>query len=242
MQKTFLTAEWRDLIMANYLVDPILLQPYIPAGTELDDFNGSHYLSFVGFMFRDTRLLGFKIPFHINFEEINLRFYVKRLDSGVWKRGVVFIKEIVPKYAIKLIANTLYKEQYACMPMRNFKTQSAAGFHLAYHFKHNRRWNKIEADTADIEIPLNDTSLEHFIAEHYWGYAKYTANTTYEYEVIHPKWWMLKVNSYLIDCDFTSVYGQKFSFLSSPPDSVFVATGSPITILKKNIITTGPAS
>jgi len=36
---TFLTAAWRNLLMANYSVDPSILQPYLPRHTELDDLS-----------------------------------------------------------------------------------------------------------------------------------------------------------------------------------------------------------
>ncbi|MBO9636080.1 MAG: DUF2071 domain-containing protein, partial [Chitinophagaceae bacterium] len=117
MSKPFLTAAWKKLVLANYSVDPSILMPYLPHGVELDTFNGIHYLSLVGFMFRDTSVMGMKIPFHINFPEVNLRFYVKYNDKGQWKRGVVFLSEIVPKYAVAFIANRIYKENYRRMPM-----------------------------------------------------------------------------------------------------------------------------
>ncbi|MCB9261021.1 MAG: DUF2071 domain-containing protein [Flavobacteriales bacterium] len=113
---TFLKAEWRKLAIANYVVDANVLLDYIPAGTELDLWNGKCYVSLVGFMFQNTRLLGIKIPFHVHFEEVNLRFYVKRFDNGIWKRGVVFIKEIVPKRALTFVANTVYNENYEILP------------------------------------------------------------------------------------------------------------------------------
>ena len=92
---SFLKAEWRKLVMANYTVPEELLLPYLPAKTVLDTWNGQYYVSLVGFMFVNTRMLGVKVPFHVDFEEVNLRFYVKYNDNGTWKRGVVFIKEIV---------------------------------------------------------------------------------------------------------------------------------------------------
>ena len=92
---SFLNAEWRKLILANYEIDPNILKKYIPAHTELDIWNGRCYVSLVGFMFVNTKMLGMKIPFHINFEEVNLRFYVKHKSKGEYKRGVVFIKEII---------------------------------------------------------------------------------------------------------------------------------------------------
>ena len=109
---SFLTAEWRKLAIANYVIDQRVLAPYIPVGTELDLWNGNCYVSLIGFLFKNTRLLGFSIPFHANFEEVNLRFYVKRKDGEGWKRGVVFIKEIVPKFALSVVANVVYNENY----------------------------------------------------------------------------------------------------------------------------------
>src|SRR5512142_1077033 len=109
----FLTAEWKNLVMLNYAVDPSLIEPFVPAGTELDAFEGKTYVSLVGFEFNRTRVLGFAVPFHQNFEEVNLRFYVRRES----KRGVVFIRELVPKYAVAAVARLLFKENYSCVPM-----------------------------------------------------------------------------------------------------------------------------
>ena len=116
---SFLKAEWRKLVLANYVIDKKILSKYVPVGTELDVWNGNCYVSLVGFMFVNTKLLGIKIPFHINFEEVNLRFYVKRFEDGTWKRGVVFIKEIVPKRALTFVANTVYNENYETLPMEH---------------------------------------------------------------------------------------------------------------------------
>ncbi len=114
---TFLKARWENLILVNYCIDPKLLTPYIPNGTELDLYNNKCYVSLVGFLFKDVKVLGLKIPGYINFEEVNLRFYVKRKVNNTWRRGVVFIKEIVPKSLITVIANTIYNEHYETRKM-----------------------------------------------------------------------------------------------------------------------------
>src|SRR5215831_17486814 len=100
---SFLRAEWRKLAIANYCVDKKALQKYVPGKTELDTWNGNCYVSLVGFMFLNTKLKGIAIPFHQNFEEVNLRIYVRYKDGHIWKRGVTFIKEIVPKYALSFV-------------------------------------------------------------------------------------------------------------------------------------------
>ncbi len=234
MPSVFLTANWNDLVMANYVTDPKVLEPFLPARTELDIFNGKLYVSLVGFMFTNTRLSGWKIPFHVNFEEVNLRFYVRHNDEGIWKRGTVFIKEIVPKPAISLVANAVYHERYSTKAMKHFLSESERYRSLGYAWKHKGRWNKLEAITGNTALPMEPGSEAEFIAEHYWGYSRFDAGTTYEYHVQHPAWRVYNVNSFMIDCDFGSVYGESFAFLNNAkPNSVFVAEGSAVSVLKK---------
>ncbi len=234
MPSEFLTAEWKNLIMANYVIDPAVLLPYLPIKTELDVYHGNVYVSLIGFMFANTRLLGVKIPFHINFEEVNLRFYVRHFDNGVWKRGAVFIKEIVPKPAISFVANTLYNEKYSTLHMKHFFNETADEIRLGYLWKQGGKWNRIEATTEKSTVPMLPGSEEEFIAEHYWGYSKYNAITTFEYAVQHPRWEIYPVKEYAIECNFTALYGNSFSMLQKAiPNSVFVAKGSAISILHK---------
>ncbi|MGB0871474.1 MAG: YqjF family protein [Flavobacteriales bacterium] len=234
---SFLKAEWRNLALANYEIDPKLLQKYLPYGTELDLWNGKCMVSLVGFMFINTAVLGLKIPGHINFEEVNLRFYVKRTENDQIKRGVVFIKEIVPKKAITFIANSLYKENYETMKMdHRWKTNENA-LNIQYRWKKNNIWNHIQilANTKSNDIiPESETE---FITEHYWGYAKINANKSHEYEVTHPKWKVFKVTDFDINVDFGALYGVEFNCLNlAQPKSVMLAEGSKITVENKKVI------
>lgn len=234
---SFLKAEWRKLILANYVVDPNLLEPYVPFGTELDLWENKCYLSLVGFMFKNTRLLGIKIPFHVNFEEVNLRFYVKRKVGNEWKRGVVFIKEIVPKPALTFVANTIYDENYETMRMRHTWEDLDHSKRIAYEWKTDTIWNKLEVITDKSKSPILPGSEAEFITEHYWGYAAVTAQKTNEYEVTHPRWQQYVVREVNIEADFQRTYGDKFSFLNqSSPASVIVAEGSEITVEAKKVI------
>jgi uncharacterized protein len=237
MPNKFLTAEWNNLIMANYVIDPKILERYLPPKTELDFFNGVCYVSLIGFMFEKTKILGLSFPFHVNFEEVNLRFYVRVKDGNTWKRGAVFIKEIVPKMAITLVANTLYRERYVTLPMNHFHKETETEINLGYHWKFKGNWNKLEATTDKTTSPLIEGSKEQFIAEHYWGYSKYSDSTTFEYGVEHPSWLIHKVKNYKVECDFEKLYGQQFAFLNeNQADSVFMAKGSAVSILhKKNL-------
>ena len=231
---SFLNAEWRKLAISNYIIDPIKLQSYIPAGTELDLWNGQCYISLVGFMFKETRILGIKIPFHINFEEVNLRFYVRRFENGDWKRGVVFIKEIVPKPALTFVANTVYKEHYETLPMKHEWHEGKSSRTVEYQWKKNNNWYTFKV-TAELDAcEIEENSETEFITEHYWGYAKVGENTTNEYEVTHPKWQHYPVTKTEINVDFESVYGNEFGFLNElEPSSVMLAEGSEITVENK---------
>jgi uncharacterized protein YqjF (DUF2071 family) len=232
---SFLKAEWKKLALANYEVEPEILKPYVPYGTELDLWQGRCYMSLVGFMFINTRLLGVPVPGHINFEEVNLRFYVKRVDRGEVKRGVVFIKEIVPRAAITFIANNIYKENYETMKMGHEWAQRNSRIDVSYKWKRRGgKWNSFSVSAPDTQHPLVKGSETEFITEHYWGYAKVSDSQTNEYEVTHPRWNVYGVDSHQIDVDFAEVYGKEFRFLNAAePLSVMLAEGSLITVEKK---------
>jgi uncharacterized protein YqjF (DUF2071 family) len=234
---SFLKAEWRKLAIANYSVDEKLLHKYLPAGTELDLWNGKCFVSLVGFMFVNTKLLGIKIPFHTNFEEVNLRFYVKRFENGEWKRGVVFIKEIVPKSALTFVANTIYNENYETMPMSHLWKIEQEGQVVEYKWRHKAKWNSFKVLASLDKFNIEANSETEFITEHYWGYAKVNEKRSNEYEVTHPKWEVYNVKDYEIDVDFNLVYGEEFVLLNDiKPDSVMLAEGSEITVENKRSI------
>lgn len=230
MARVFLTAEWRKLAMANYSIDPALLQRYLPYKTELDLWNDICYVSLVGFMFINTRLLGFRIPFHSTFQEVNLRFYVRYKDVTGWKRGVVFIKEIVPKRALTFVANTLYKENYETMLMAHRWETNDDNLTVEYRWK-LKEWNSLQVQCAKDDVTIAEGSEAEFITEHYWGYTKIGEQRTSEYGVEHPRWKVYPVKNYAIHVGFGNVYGEQFEFLKNEtPASVFLAEGSEIVV------------
>lgn len=235
MSGIFLTANWQKLIMANYKVQPELLQKYIPAHTELDLWNGDCYLSLVAFMFSDTRVMGWKIPGHINFEEVNLRFYVKqKIGVDQWRRGVAFINEIVPRWAIAQVANLAYHENYRKCRMEHVWTKfHGVSQYAGYEWKLGNEWYILSVD-AELEAQaLEPGSEAEFIAEHYWGYTRVTPSKTIAYQVEHPQWKQYKVNSYKMDVDFAKLYGSAFGFLTGmKPSSVFICQGSDVIVRK----------
>ena len=230
---TFLSAEWRKLILINYAIEEKHLLPYLPAGTQLDTYNGICYVSLVGFMFVNTKLKGIPVPFHQNFEEVNLRFYVKhKTKNGAERRGVVFIKEIVPKMMISFVANTLYGEHYETMDMDHSWNERDGLLEVEYKIEKDQWYSmKVIADTASEEIPVSCEA--EFITEHYWGYTKLSDTETSEYEVWHPRWKVHPVKSYSCDFDFGKVYGDDFAFINElKPFSVMLAEGSEIKVME----------
>ncbi len=233
--RPFLSAEWRYLALINFRVDPRILEPIVPRGTRLDILQGETFLSLVGFLFRDTRVLGLSIPFHRNFEELNLRFYVVREVDGEVRRGVVFIKELAPRWAVCTLARAVYHENYACVPMRHrlegFDNGQSSSRQLTYEWKVAGRWHSLHMNAGGFAEPLEPGSHEEFITEHYWGYCSQRDGGTIEYHVEHPPWHVWRKAEASLDCDAERLYGSTFAGpLSQPPVSAFLADGSAITV------------
>jgi uncharacterized protein len=232
-KRKFLEAEWNNLLMLNYEVDPAILEPYLPAYTELDLWQGKALVSMVGFMFNNTRVLGIKWPFHVSFEEVNLRFYVRYYDGKSWKRGAVFISEIVPKAAIVFFANNLYNEHYRALPMRHTVKPSVVSNYTdySYEWKLDGKWNKLCAAISNISTPMQPGSPEEFIFEHYWGYNRINDKQTIEYAVEHMTWRINQVINPTFEADIASLYGKQFvPYLSVAPYSAFFAQGSEVVV------------
>ena len=226
----FLTAEWRWLAMLNYAVDPEVLAPRLPAGTELDLWRGEALVSMVAFRFLGTRLLGLPVPLHRDFDEINLRFYVRRRGPEGMRRGVVFVKEVVPKRAIAWVARRFYGENYVYAPTRH-QLPGYGSATLAFEWRTGGRWQRLAADLAGASKLPDEGSEERFITEHYWGYAAQRDGGTVEYRVEHPPWTVWPAANATLDCDVAALYGGEFApFLTVPPRSAFVATGSPVAV------------
>jgi uncharacterized protein len=233
----FLRAEWRRLAMLNYEIDPAILRPFVPRGVELDAWNDRHFVSVVGFLFLKARVLGLPIPFHRDFEEINLRFYVRRRADGAWRRGVVFIKEIVPRWAIATVARVVYNENYVARRMRHRidldNGTIAANGSVEYSWRDYGSWLRVRAKTAGEAQPLVADSEEEFITEHYWGYAAQRDGGCVEYQVEHPRWRVWRTSEASFECDVKRVYGREFvECLSAKPASAFVADGSAVVVRK----------
>ena len=233
--RIFLTAEWRDLALLNYAVDSALLLPHVPHGTELDLFDGKAYVSVVGFRFLGAKLKGIPIPFHRDFEEVNLRFYVRRRENGVVKRGVVFIQEIVPRFAIATVARLAYNENYRSLPMAHRIERSGDSSNpqllVEYSWRLKSERYRLKIAAAGEPRQAGDGSEEQFISEHYWGYCSQSDGNCVEYQVTHPSWRIWQTAEASLDGNMAALYGREFAAaLRDPPDSAFLADGSSVVV------------
>lgn len=234
MLKPFLTANWRYLAMLNFRIDPELLAPHVPAGTELDFFNSEAYVSVVGFLFYHTLVMGMPIPRHRNFEEVNLRFYVRKKSADDWRRGVVFIRELVPKIAIAVTARVFYGEPYQALPMRSEVTDREGEVNARYEWRRGTKWESLAISARGEAQRVAVGSHEEFITEHYWGYTQRGARTS-EYRVEHPRWQIWPAETFEFRADVATLYGEKFvAPLTASPVSAFIADGSFVTVYRRS--------
>jgi uncharacterized protein YqjF (DUF2071 family) len=229
--KTFLTAEWRNIIMVNYEIDPKYLTPYLPQGVDLDYYNGKTYITLVGFLFKDSSLFKIPIPLFGTFEEINLRFYVTRKIGNEVKRGVVFINETVPNKTVAWVANKLYKEHYTSIPTKHKWKIDADFKEIEYQWMVNKKWNRLKVIANTNALKMKVGSIEEFILEHYFGYTKVNTTQSIEYKVNHPSWYVNEIKDYIVNCDFCDFYGKNFEILNSTKsNSIMLAEGSAVSI------------
>ena len=221
--------------MMNYEVDPTVLQQHLPPYTTVDLFEGKALVSVVGFLFNNTKVFGIRWPFHTNFEEVNLRYYLKHFDGDKWKRGVGFVSEIVPSPIVAIIANTLYNEHYSTAKMNHKIITTADDLSVTYNWKTKQTgWNSLCVKAGNNAEPITSGSEEEFIFEHYFGYNGLNKLTTIEYGVEHPRWQIYPIKSFQLQCDVANLYGPEFvPFIENvTPHSVFFAKGSDVVIRK----------
>jgi uncharacterized protein YqjF (DUF2071 family) len=236
--RPFLTAEWHSLAMLNYAVDPSLVAPLVPRGTELDQFGGKTYVSLVGFRFERARVRGLWIPFHSDFDEANLRFYVRRAHEGEVRRGVVFVREVVPRWAIAAVARSVYREKYVALPMRHRiagPVSEGGRLEVSYGWRVDGKWAGVSVECEGKPSRVAEGSLEQFITEHYWGYAAQPDGGTVEYRVEHDPWRVWRTAKARFEGDCTSLYGRDLAAcLKAEPDSAFLAEGSSVAVHPAN--------
>lgn len=239
-ERPFLTASWTELLMLNFAVPGEVIARLAPRGTEPDYFEDTAYISIVGFMFRDAKFFGLGLPWHKRFEEVNLRYYVRRTVGDTVRRGVVFVREIAPRPLIAATARWLYNESYVTRRMRHrfhiAGNTLAAGDEIAYEWRTGRGkrrvWNAMSGHVAATPTLPEPGSLTEYIAEHYWAYTPTRDGGTAEYRVAHRPWRVAPAEDLVWNCDLATSYEHTplAEYLAVPPVLAFIADGSPVQV------------
>jgi len=232
VKATFLTAEWRYLAMLNYQVDRDVLIPHVPKGTELDDRDGNHFVSLVGFLFLDTHILGLPAFLHQNFEEVNLRFYVRRVVGSKSRAGVVFIREMVPLPLVSQVARFTYNEPYRTVPMQHALVETNSELQsVEYRFGGPRDQCRLAVHVDGPAQTMRVQSDEEFLSDRPWGYTRQRDGGTIEYRVEHARWNVWPDVRWELDGPIQEFYEEPFaSILREAPASAFVADGSAVAV------------
>jgi uncharacterized protein YqjF (DUF2071 family) len=230
--RTFLTAEWRYLAMLNYEVPADLLRPHLPKGTELDDRSGRNFISLVAFLFLDTHVLSLPAFFHQNFEEVNLRFYVRRMVGGVSRAGVVFIREMVPLPLVSEIARLTYNQPYRSVPMQHTVLETNGEVQsVEYLFGGPRDQCRLTMHPLEPLQSMVVGSDEEFLCERGWGYTRQRDGGTVEYRVEHARWNIWPRAGWELDGPLGEFYEEPWPrILSGVPASAFIADGSSVAV------------
>jgi len=231
--RPFLTARWVDLCLFTYAVPPDVLAPRLPAGLSLDTRDGHAFVSLVAFDFLDTRVFGVGWPGFRNFPEINLRFYVRQGD----RRGVVFIRELVPLRTVAYVAQAIYNEPYQAVQMESRVQRESGRIEAVHRLRVGRKVHRVRLLAADAPFRPSDDSVEHFFKEHRWGFGSDTQGRATVYEVIHEVWNCYAVQEYSVELDWAVVYGDEWAFLQdATPYHVAFAAGSPIEVYPRGAL------
>lgn len=237
MNEPFLTAAWRYLVLLNFRVSERLLAPYVPRGTAVDTWQGDAWISLVGFRFLDTRFLGAPIPGHRHFPEINLRFYVRSMAHD--RRGVVFLKEIVPRRAVAIVARAAYNEPYVARTMRaeGPVTSTDEPGTVSYAWRRAGRWHRFGVTSSGPPLVVPHGTDTAFMIEHYWGYTRQRDESTLEYQVEHPCWRCWAVRDVRFEVDAAAEYDAPLAeAMAAGPASAVLADGSDVSVSAPSLL------
>lgn len=234
-----LTAEWRHLAFLNYVVDPTLLAPHLPAGVELDSYNGEHYLSVVGLLFQKLKLLGISLPDHQSFAQINCQFYVRRKKGKGWRRGVTFLRQIIPQELTAKVGRAVGRGNYLRTPTHHeISFEGGSVDHMGRPISDGvvkYGWGegeseRLEMRTTGLPQPTGFGPQEQFLSQRLWSYTA-RGPRTIEMRVEHPEWFYWEAGSTSLAADPESLGAGVFAeILKAPPESAFLAKGSKVLL------------
>lgn len=221
-----------------------MLAQYVPPGTELDNWNGAYYVSLIGFRFQDTRVLGLPLAFHSEFQEVNLRTYVRRQVGNDVHHGVRFIQELVSRPMIAAGARLTFNEPYRVVDMDERTSSGIPGEPISsveYRWKWRTEWCGLSVTLKGLPSVPSPGSEEDFIMYKEWGFTPQRDGSAIEYHVEHPRWSVWQVSEGRAYGSVGESPGPIWSIVfGSAPHSVFFADGSEVIIYQPERITPKP--
>ena len=237
MRNDFLVANWENLVVATFETERKLLQPFVPPGTELNDWNGRCCMSLVAFMFSNTSLMGIPCPFYRSFEELNLRFYVRRKEGSTWKKGVVFIKEIVPAKLIGWAGKLFYRENFISLSMRHAIYTGTNSQHVEYYWMLKKQTNYLKIQSSLLPAIPGANTLDTFISAHYTAFTRKGANRTLSFTIQHTPWKVYPALAFDMRIDARVLYGDGFAeAFQQKPLAAFLMDGSRTLVSAPSLI------
>ena len=225
--RSFLTAEWRNLILVNFAVPEGLLRPHLPPGCTFDRRAGECTASLVAFQFLNTRVLGISWPGFRNFPEWNLRFYVRRGEE----RGVCFVREFVPQWTVATVARLLYNEPYRSARMTMDVRTDPGGATAEYRVRWGGRDHVLRATGGLPPVRPAPDSTEHWYKEHEHGFGTGCRGALVRYRVRHPEWDVYPVRDLHLDIDWGTLYGPEWAVMNGvAPEGAVFAVGSAVSV------------
>jgi uncharacterized protein len=227
-KRPFLTARWENLLVVTYAVPDRALSSHLPQGLSLDRLGGSARVSFVAFDFARTRVYGLALPGHVNFPEINLRCYVRAGDD----RGIIFLREFVPRLGVVVGARVRYNEPYERIPMRSH-VGPVAGRADRLRIRHvfGDRLSSVTAEVDAVGSLPDEASDGRWLTHQTFGFGQTRWGGLRQYRVEHPLWPLHTVHRLDLDVDFAGLYGEEWGFLAgATPSHVTFAAGSAVAV------------
>ena len=230
-----ISGEWRELAIVSWRVAPELLRPRLPAGTELDEWDGRSWLSLVGLRFLGLAVGGVPVPLHREFAQVNLRFYARRVVGDQVRRGAVFVRELVPRAAMAAVARLVMNEPMVHADVRAEVAHDAERpsrvLGVTYTWESDPGRGRLHVDTDAEPMALERLSLEEFLSERCWGFTAQRDGGSTEYRVEHPRWSVYVSRDASVDGDLAATFPLDLArVMLARPDHAFVAEGSRVAI------------
>ncbi len=216
---------WNEIVFVHWRYDPSEVQRLLPAGVEVDTFDGSAWVGLIPFHMDG---LGFPpsilhpLPHVGSFPEVNIRTYVR--SRG--RRGVYFLSLDIDRYLPAVVARLGYRIPYCVGDVRHVRVGDRVMSSV------DRRWpSSGRGATASLSVRVGSAvdadPLTAFLTAR-WGLISSNPYGRFGYAPVeHPAWQLHEAEIEHLDERLTTAAG-----LSAPVGAphVLFSTGTDVRI------------